>query len=219
MKINEIQTPFTPMGSGVERTHPPGKVHLTSVMRFVAGTLKLKNAYGSGGATNWNLDLAAEVGFIWEDVLSAAFADRMAPRLPECERGPIIFSPDGFGQDPGIWDGLRGEWSIPPSDEPVLEEYKCTWMSINKHPLEVWRYKVQAQGYLYGLELRTVVYKMLHLMGDYRGSGPLYREVRIEYDTEEDWEELRSNWDMLEHHANIMLEGGYDGEFTTTTDS
>lgn len=214
MRVHEIQTPFTPAGSGVPRSHNPGEVHLTAVMRFIDGTLKL-GAYGKGGAKAWNLDIAAEVGFIWEDVLTAAFASRHAVRLEEQRLGPIVLSPDGFGQDPGLWDYMREEWVVEPSDLPVLEEYKCTWMSVNQHPLNIWRYKVQGQGYLYALGLNIIVYKILHLNGDYRGSGPLYREVRIEYDTDEDKEELAANWAMLEHHANIMLEGGYDGNFTT----
>lgn len=213
MRIHELQTPFTPMGSGVFRSHNPGEVHLTDVMRFVAGTLKIKNAYGKGGTGNWNLDLAAECGFIWEDTLSHAFAERMACRLPEQKLGVVVGSPDGFGEDPGVWDWMRDKYIVEPSPEPVLEEYKCTWMSIRQHPLEIWRYKVQGQAYLWMTGLRVIVYRILHLMGDYAGSGPLYREVRIEYDTDEDVAELESNWAMIEHHAHIMLDGGYDGEY------
>lgn len=213
MEIHELKTPFTPQGSGVHRSHLPGTVHLTDVMRYIDGALDLGN-YGGSGTKCWHLDVAAEIGFIWEDVLSEAFATRCALRLPEQQRGPIIFSPDGFGEDPGVWDEQKGEWIVEPDkDEPVLEEYKCTWMSVKRHPLDIWRYKIQAQGYLYGLGLKTVVYRILHLMGDYAGSGPLYRTVRISYNTELDQEELRMNWEMLETYATRMLERGYDGTF------
>lgn len=205
MKIHEAQTPFCPAGSGIERTHPPGYVHLTDVIRYIAGALNI--SFGSAGTAAWDLNVAAEAGFIWEDVLSTAYRDRNAVRLPEQTRDNIIFSPDGFGEDPGVWDSVRERWVIEPDpDRPVLEEYKCTWMSTNKHPLDVWRWKVQTMGYLYGLELDVAVYRILHLMGDYAGSGPVYRVVRLEYDLEDDKNDLRLNWKMLTTYAARMLE-------------
>ena len=204
MKIHEMQSPFCPAGSGVPRTHPPDAVHLTDVVRYIAGVLNI--SFGGKGTDAWDLDVAAEAGFIWEDVLSAAFRDRYAVRLPEQRKDNIIFSPDGFGEDLGIWDDVRERWVVEPNPEiPVLEEYKCTWMSVRKHPLDIWRWTVQTKGYLYGLDLNVVVYRILHLMGDYQGSGPLYRVVRIEYDTADDKEDLRANWEMLTTHAEQML--------------
>jgi len=211
MQIHKTLTRFTPNGSGVDRSAEPGTVHLTDVMRYIAQTLKLKGVYGSDSTSHWELDVAAEAGFIWEDVLSRAYAERCVPRPPEQQKGVIVFSPDGFGFDPGVWDYGNDCWLIEPSNEPVLEEYKCTWQSVKKSPLDVWRYKVQAQGYLYGMGLRTVIYRILHLNGDYAGSGPLYKQVRISYNEDIDQLELENNWAMLELNAHAMLEKGYNG--------
>lgn len=189
---------FPALGSGLVRA--PG-LHMTNVLRYI-----MKKTDSIKTAEGWDMRIAAEVGFIWEDLLSLIFATRML-EAQDCNRpgeiiqDSIICSPDGWGLDPG--------WSAPdlvidPGQELIIEEYKCTWRSINKLPHEYWYWMAQCKGYCKVLNCQTVIMRILYLNGNYKGSGPLYREVRITFTQEE----IDSNWDMILVNAEEMRKEG-----------
>jgi hypothetical protein len=189
--VERIREQFEPAGSGVLRSHweQTGRPHVTDVIR------RIQNAIGKGhngkGQFGDSKEVVMEAGFIWEEVFTLVFADRMADSRPgELERDGIVGSPDGVGPDPG------GKNPRP----LVLEEYKCTWRSSARCPTEDWYWMTQCKAYCAMLELDTVVMRVLYLMGDYRGSGPQYRVFRITYGQKE----IDDNWKMIIGYADKM---------------
>jgi len=132
-----------------------------------------------GGFTD--LELAAEIGLLWERALSKIMKDKYAVRPPQILVDGIWISPDGIGPDP------LGEVPM------VVEEYKATWQSSNRSPLDNFRYMTQVKSYCRALETQVTVMRIFHIMGDYKGSGPIYRVARILFSS---WE-LDQNWDMI----------------------
>jgi len=127
-------------------------------------------------------ELWKEPGFIWVVLLSLAFGQRMPNRPGEITLDGIAMSPDGMD-----WDA----W--------VVHEYKCTWKSVRKEPMDDAYYMMQAMGYCKGLGAKTVVMRMLYLMGDYRGSGPQYKVYEIVFSERE----LEENWEAILNHAKF----------------
>lgn len=193
MELIKIDEPFNPKGSGCDRTsaHDTGKIHLSDIAKYIEYKMKFGPV---GKATKWNLNVAAEVGFIWEEVLSMVLRDRYAARIGEVELDGIVGSPDGLSPyDP------FGQVPI------VNEEYKATWRSSNKTPDKVWYYMTQFKSYCKMLGVNVTVARILYIMGDYKGSGPQYHVYRIEFTDQE----LQENWDMILAHKEEMLEKGY----------
>jgi hypothetical protein len=195
MDVVEIkESLFVPKGSGVPRSsaHATGKLHLSDIARYI--DYKMGYTKRSKGVEDWDMHLAAEVGFLWEDVLSRAFADRYAARIGEVETDGVIGSPDGLSpNDP------RGRVIL------VNEEYKATWRSTRKTPSDIWYWETQFKSYCYMLDVNVTVARVLYLMGDYKGSGPQYKVFRIEFTPFE----LRENWKMILEHRDEMVEKGY----------
>ncbi len=180
MIITPIDEQFVPKGSGLPRSEG---LHISDVLWDILCILERNPA----GCT-WDMDLTREPGFIWEEALSRSFAARNAPvfRPKELRVDGIYMSPDGIGPDPAEVLPL------------VLEEYKCTWKGMLKHKIEHnWYWLQQSKCYCYGLGLTVVVFRILYLMGDYRGSGPQYRVIRIEWTQTE----IEETWAMVLDHA------------------
>lgn len=174
MQITAVPTTFPALGSGLPRS--PG-LHVTDVIHYL--DTKLHGPHKGPGFSD--LPLTMECGFLWEDLLGHILADRYVIRPPELTCDGIALSPDGIGPDP---DGL-----VP----AVLEEYKFTWMSTNKPPEKVWRWMIQIQCYLHATQLTVALLRVLYVMGDYRGSGPLYRVFRLTFTPDE----LLQTWTMI----------------------
>ena len=189
MQIDYIDSPYPPLGSGVPRSDSAltGKPHLTTIIRYIGdklGLLKYANA--------WDLDLAGDLGFTWERVLELAYGDRLGTRIGEIELDGIVGSPDGVGPDPDDKSVL------------ALDEYKLTWVSSNNNPSEVWKWMVQCKSYCRMLGLDTAIMHILYLMGNYRGSGPIYRVARIRYSQQD----LVKNWMMIVNHKEEAINNG-----------
>lgn len=183
MELTIVDEKFVPLSPDEPRSND-NRAHLTSIARYI------RDKAGLGyRETGWDRDVTMEVGFMWEDVLTRVFKDRMAKirhsfiiRPGEIELDGIVGTPDGLGPDPlGI-------------QHLVLEEYKATWRSTNKSPADNWDYMVQTKGYCKMTGTTVVVMRILHIVGDYRGSGPQYRVARIEYTQDE----IDQNWAMLQ---------------------
>lgn len=181
MLVHELQEPFNLAGSGVPRTQGPGVIHLTYIIRYIEKKLN----FGPNVA-KWDLDAAAEVGFMWEDVLSLVMGDRLGQRPGELTLDGIIGSPDGVGPDP------LNQVPI------VVEEYKCTWRSCRKLPDSVWRWQTQVRAYCKMAGTTVALFRILYLMGDYRGSGPIRKTYRVEYTQDE----INETWQMILAHRD-----------------
>lgn len=165
--IRSEDLPYPVIGSQLPRSDD--RPHLTDILKRIGREFKLVPEYSSD--SGWELPLAAEIGFMWEEVLSRVMADRMCKvwRPGEVEKDGIVGSPDGIGPDP---EGLS---------PMVLEEYKVTWRSSKNPPTAEWRWMAQVKGYCAMLDLTTVIMRIVYICGDYRGKGPTYRETRIEF--------------------------------------
>lgn len=173
MDFIELDTKFPLTGSG-DRTL--NKLHLSDIYTDLENTLFPKTT-----TADLNNPLWAEVGFLWEDVLTKSLANHCSDRPGEIELDGIIGSPDGY--DP---------------DTCILDEYKCTWKSTkNAHPENVWKWMTQVKGYCKMLNVTTVRFHILYIMGDYRGSGPLYKSYIFSFTQRE----INENWAMLVNHA------------------
>jgi len=165
-----------------------GKVHLS----YVTKSLMDRAGIGYKGAGFNDMELTAEIGLMWEDALSKIMGDRYATRPPHIEKDGIWMALDGIGPDP---DGR-----VP----LVVEEYKATWKSTKRPPTEDFRYMVQVKSYCHAVGTPVAIMRIFHLMGDYRGSGPIYRVARIEFDPYE----LERNWEMVLNEKERLIQEG-----------
>jgi len=140
------------------------------------------------------MGLAADIGFMWEDAFSHAFGgrDKMVTRLGEIEVDGVIGSPDGVGP-----------FEDDPTDIAVYEN-KATWKSSRTLPESNWLWMEQIKSYCYMLGLKKVVMPIVYLVGDWRGSGPVYREARFVFTQGE----LEGNWLMVLRERDKMLTEG-----------
>lgn len=173
MDFVELGTKFPLTGFG-DRTL--GKLHLSDIYTDLENTLFPKASTADMANQLW-----AEAGFLWERVLSRALAEHCSERPGEIELDGIIGSPDGYDPATG-----------------VMDEYKLTWKSIkNARPENVWKWQVQIKGYCKMLGTTTARFHIFYVMGDYRGSGPLYRSYLFSYTQRE----IDENWQLLVNHA------------------
>lgn len=171
-------------GSGLPRT--PG-LHLTDVITRIEEDMGWRDQ-----KNKWDdepLHLAGEIGFMWEDILSKTYADRMATIRPgEYTEDGIICSPDGLGFDPED------------EEKVVLEEYKATFRSAKWLLTDNWRYITQVQSYLHVTGLDTCIMRVLYLNGLWNGKGPIRKTARLTFSRIE----IRENWDMILETAKEM---------------
>jgi len=193
--VSEIQD-FKPIGSGVTRSTG---VHLTDILKRIEAKLGLGYT-GTGFRDRW---LTMDIGFVWEQVLSRAYGDRAATRPGEIVLDGVACSPDGIGTDDEVIAGVPGDGGL------VLEEYKCTWRSSRRDIADNWIWMAQTKAYLkavsedLGVPLRTVLFRVLYLMGCYDGSGPAYMVARIRFDQEE----IDRMWEMVLEEKALMERG------------
>jgi len=94
----------------------------------------------------------------------------------------------------GVWMSMDGIGPDPEGEVPlVVEEYKATWQSINRSPAENFYYMTQVKSYCHAIETNIAVMHIFYVMGDYKGSGPMYRKARLVFTGRE----LEENWQMI----------------------
>jgi hypothetical protein len=158
--------------------------HLTQIIRSIQDDLGM-----SKKAAGWEMNTCANIGFLWEDAFSTAYADYhskliMRPGELVSDEG-IIMSPDGLGPDPF-------------EQVPIANhEYKCTWRSSNKEPTGDFYWDTQFKCYCKGLMTTVTVLHVMYVNGDYKGSGPLEKHFRLEYSEQE----IDTAWGMVVKHA------------------
>lgn len=163
-------------------------VHLGDIIK----ALMDDSGLGYTGPGFRDMELTAEIGLLWEDILSKVMGDKYASRPPQiCEDG-VWMSPDGIAPDP------EGEVAL------VVEEFKCTWKSSRSFPDTNFYYMTQVKSYCRALGTNVAIMRVFHIMGDYRGSGPIYRVSRIRFSEME----LEQNWEMILKHRDLMVADG-----------
>lgn len=185
MEIEDVQWPKTLFDNTEPRQ--PG-IHLSDVTRDLINSSGL--GYKGGGFTD--MQLTAEIGLLWEDVLSLIMARKYATRPVQVREDGIWMSLDGICPDP------KGEYPL------VVEEYKAAWSSARKTPDQNLSYMMQVKSYCRAAGTPCAIMRIFHLMGDYRGSGPLYRVARFVFDDRE----LEANWQMIVAHKERMVTSG-----------
>lgn len=161
-------------------------VHLGDVTH----SLKSRSGLGYKGKGFQDMNLTPEIGLLWERVLSLVMRDKYAMRPPQIQEDGIWMSPDGIGPDP--------EGKVP----LVVEEYKATWKSTRRSPAEDFSYMVQVKSYCRALDTHVAIMRIFYIMGDYKGSGPIYRVARLEFTRQE----LDQNWAMVLKEKERMEE-------------
>lgn len=162
----------------------PG-LHLSDVIRSLADTLQLiKKAAG------WDMDVTWGVGLLWEELLTAAYGATHAPRLGEIVVDGIIMTPDGLSLD-----GPRGV---------VLEEYKATWRSNRNPPYDNLPWGWQIKSYMRSVGTLEATMRILYIVGNWKGSGPIYEVWNVTASPHE----LEENWTMILNHARWMRDRG-----------
>ena len=188
-KLLELEMPILGTGNNPRSVG----LHLTDIIK----DLMVVSGMAQGNQT-WSRQPTMNAGFIWEEVIFANWEEVMSDALAklmgrklswyqtgEINYGSIYLTPDGL-------DVASVPW--------ILQEAKCTWKSSKNSPVDNWRYMVQAKSYCMALNIDRVMFHILHLMGDYKGSGPCYRPWLITFQPHE----LVENWQMILNHAEYM---------------
>lgn len=183
MQVAYIDEPVPIIGSSGD--HRPSGIHVSGIIKSM---LNHMGTYANRGL-DWDKDATFAIGYLWEEVLSRAFAESQRPhKIGPQEEDGIILTPDGFS-----------------SVEDAVEEYKATWRSIrNALPPDVWEWMIQAKSYCHVCRTRKVIFRVFYINGDYKGSGPTYKRCDITYTPAE----IAENWKMVVNHARYMEEMG-----------
>lgn len=159
-------------------------IHLTDIIRDLMETSGMSKTVSGTMWGNDELELAAQAGFLWEDLLSLAMKDRLPCRIGEIQLDGISMSPDGI--------------EIDDNGEVVLSEYKLVWSSSRRPPTDNFKWMSQIKGYCRGLELTKVHMRIFYLNGDWKPPMPQYKGFRIEFTPLE----IQENWELLTRHAH-----------------
>ena len=136
-----------------------------------------------------DMQLTAEIGLLWERVLSKIMREKYAMRPPQICVDGIWMSPDGIDFSSCLAIGPDPSDIVP----VVLEEYKCAWKSSRHSPADNFYYMAQVKSYCRAIDTNVAVMRIFHVMGDYKGSGPIYRTARLVFTQHE----LEQNWAMI----------------------
>ena len=154
----------------------PG-IHLSGVLEYAARTAGILTREDEEDG----MPVRMAVGVAWEEWAVGLWSLNWQPG--EYSRDGVVGSPDGFS--------LR---EMPASYQ--LDEFKCTWKSLNKYgdilaPLNrMWIW--QMAGYCH---MMSLTYARLHAMwicGDYRPPNPTYRTYLLRF-TKQELEEFWRN--------------------------
>lgn len=161
-----------------EESEPRAKgLHLGTVIK----SLMESSGLGYKGKGFTDMELTAEIGVLWERVFSKVMVEKYAHRPGQIQIDGIWLSMDGIGPDP------LGEVPI------VVEELKAAWASTRRSPIDNFYYMCQVKSYCRAIGTNVAIMRIFHVMGDYKGSGPIYRVARIVFSS---WE-LDQNWKMI----------------------
>lgn len=190
MRVKESQVEIEDIGGG---NRSPG-LHLSDVLKPLLQSVDEKR-FSSGGIDPVRFHL----GFIWEEVLSQAFARTMEGRESQLEVESEMC-------------GRRMYFTLDAVDTEKwrVHEYKATWMSA-RHPIEdhrFWHYFVQMKAYCKVVESREAELWVLFINGDYSREkgmgGPQMKRWEVEFSESE----IEENWLMLENKMKQLIREG-----------
>lgn len=187
--IDELQPLFGK--SGLPRS---SGIHVSSVIRYVYLAM---NSKPEDGPIDYAAMCQFEKGFIWEEALSRAFADRHVVRPGEIVKDEVAGNPDGLEySDAKILVWLKGLnlW---------VEEYKCTTKSAGRELSEEkdWLWINQVKCYCAMVNTLYARFWILHICGNYRDiREPLPKIVEIAFTQEE----VDSAWRMVMNHKDLV---------------
>jgi hypothetical protein len=150
-------------------------LHVTQIINDIMVTSGMMIASGP-----FVPNMYTESGFILEDLIAMVLKERLPCRIGEAELDGITMSPDGFDFE---------KWE--------LYEYKCTWTSMNRVPVDNWRWMAQIKAYLKRMESLVCNLLVLYINGDYKGKGPQFIRYVIEFTPLE----IEENWKLIVNHA------------------
>lgn len=131
-------------------------------------------------------------GFLFEDMMSSAFAQLWGLKQVYTDLDGIEMSLDGFKQ-------CR------------IKETKCTKMSA-RHDISDFRYwpwHVRSMGYCKAMQVQEAEYIILHLNGSYeKGGGRFGQPVIVVHRCWWAQHEIDKSWDMVLRKRDEMLEDG-----------
>ena len=180
MKLTEIPDLPNPEDFSIDEHTRSKGVHLSDITKAMDEEMGVK--YDS----SWGEKSALFImGFLWERLLTRVMMQARSEKgmlvsAGEHEMDGIYLTPDGMAID---------RWEH--------EEWKCTWQSSNKDPMEFYKYWRQIKAGCLALGTNVGILRVLFVMGDYKGSGPLWKTWRAEFTDRE----LKENWDQIKNFA------------------
>lgn len=180
---------------GIDLTPPSIRssgVHVSEVIRDISNTVLKpgqREKYDMlSPSERQRLGNYASVGWAWEQIIRRGMLDAglgadqhqfISPG--ECSLDNIYGTPDWF--DVTAWQNV---------------EFKATWRS-SARPIEsdYWEWLCQFKAYCKLLACTSTRLLVFYVNGDYRESGPEYRDITLLF-TEL---EIEDNWEMIVNHA------------------
>jgi hypothetical protein len=120
-------------------------------------------------------------GLAWEDWLARQYRQIMQFHPGEVSIHGVAGSPDALS----VFNNAL-----------YVHEFKFTWKSANTPTARHWYWLAQIKAYLKAVDGAGAFLHTYHVMGDYRGSGPLYRVMFLQFSPQE----LHDNWQELEQY-------------------
>ena len=156
-------------------------VHLTDIISDILLTLNLAKEYDS----NSDPRLQYEKGYLWEVVLSRAFAEKVAHQIGEIELDGILCTPDGIS-----WDD---------KGSVVVEENKCTARSSKRSPDENIAWMMQGKGYCKVTGATSCIFRIFHHTEIMWNPSGCYAPWKLEFSQTE----IDENWFAIVNHAKM----------------
>lgn len=168
--------------------------HVSNVLRYIA--VEAGNKAWAKDLEDDELPLRMALGLMWEEFAVTLYPEiRWQPDEMECEG--LILNIDGLSTTP-----ING------MDFDCDEEFKFTAKkakSAEDFMRDEWAWLHTARAYCYGWDTNVTRFHVGHYMGNYRGSGPIYRRYAFQF-TEA---EIYLTWAMLQKNRQRAIEKGY----------
>ena len=146
------------------KTYPAGSLKISDVIKRMRWEREKKRT-SWGAYTNDPIDMMRiEVGYIWEEMVSAGHRERQRKIAPAGTWEPQRFKPE-YKQLDGVWMGP--DYFNPDAQHP-LEEWKATKTST-KHDLldKHWDWPIQMMSYMKAYGCHSGILRVWHVMGDW----------------------------------------------------
>lgn len=197
MQVREIEFDLIPyLKSRFGHAERTDGLHVSRIYGDLDRVLNAKR-YASS-LTEDQLEHFAQLGFLWERILSTALSDITVEDNPSRYFRPDEQDFDGILATPDYADlDFFGDNSCVMG----LEEWKVSWKSVNAWAdmeKNFWRWLVQMKAYCHVLGILHARLRALFIVGDWRDDISPKCRVREFTFTEQ---ELRENWQMLKGHA------------------